>query len=68
MRARELTSSLALPLVYREPLEDQLTSVNLELFFCKPKIIASALLSSEASVDEAMRSVLCQGEGPRGAQ
>lgn len=64
MRARELTSSLALSLVYWEALEEQLTSVNLELLFCELKIIASALLSSESSVDEAMRGVLCQGEGP----
>lgn len=58
MAASKLTSSLALSLVYCEALEDHLTSVNLEFFFCELEIRASALLSSAASVDEAMRGEL----------
>lgn len=54
--------------VYCEALEDHLTSVNLEFRFCELEIRASALLSSEASVDEAMRGALCQGEHTNAAQ
>lgn len=54
--------------VYCETLEDHLTSVNLEFRFCELEIRASALLSSEASVDEAMRGALCQGEHTNAAQ
>lgn len=68
MGARELTSSLALSLVYREALEDHPTPVNLEFLLCELEIRASALLSSAASVDELLCDVLCQGERSRGTQ
>lgn len=56
---QELTSSLALSLVYCVVLEEYLASVNLEFLFCELEIRASALLSSEASVGEAIHGALC---------